>query len=220
VASALRRKQVFHPHGIAFSATLDVTGGRHGAPLLDEPARRRAVVRLSRGVGLPEHLPDFLGLAVRVLDAHGPDAHQDLLLVTSGDRPVLRHLLTPARSYDHGRWSTLLPYEVGGRRVVFGARPLRRAGPRTTRLADLPPALAAGDLRFELGAAEARGPWREVGVLELGAPLTEREAQSLRFTPANTGGGIQPVGVLQATRRLAYRGSQATRPTPDAPRDR
>src|SRR3954447_3771270 len=82
--SAVRRARVFHPDGAAFSATLDVRGNRAerwGVRLLDEEARHRSLVRLSRGIGVPEPLPDILGLAVRVLDAHGPDQHQDLLLV-------------------------------------------------------------------------------------------------------------------------------------------
>jgi hypothetical protein len=82
-ASAIRRKRVFHPEGVAFRATYQATGAHHGAPLLDEAGTHDAVVRLSRGAGLPGSLPDFLGLALRIPDAHGPDQHQDLLLVSS-----------------------------------------------------------------------------------------------------------------------------------------
>ncbi|CAA9216843.1 MAG: hypothetical protein AVDCRST_MAG50-277 [uncultured Acidimicrobiales bacterium] len=213
MGSGLRRARVFHPTGVAFQATFVVSGGAHGAPLLDVPARHPAVVRLSRGVGLPERFPDILGLAVRLVDAHGPGRHQDLLVATSGSAPLLRHLLVPARSFDHGRMSALLPYAIGQRRVIFGARPLRAGGGPTTRLADLAGELGSGRLRFVIEAAEATGPWAEIGVLEVGAPLSSSDAESLRFNPANAGGGVEPVGALQAVRRLAYRGSQATRPT-------
>ena len=60
--SALRRRRIFHPVGAAYDATLLVHGGGRGATLLDEPGRRRCIVRLSRAVGLREPLPDILGL--------------------------------------------------------------------------------------------------------------------------------------------------------------
>jgi hypothetical protein len=214
IASALRRGRAFHPDGVAFRATLVVPGGDLGVPLLDEPGRHRALVRFSRGAGLPERFPDLLGIAVRVLDAHGPGDDQDLLFTSSGSAPGLRHVLSPACSFDHGRYSSILPYEVGNERVVFGARPVRRGGPPATRLAELAAAVADGHLRFALDIAEASGPWREVASVEVGEPLPADEAESLRFTPVHTGGGIRPVGVLQSVRRLAYRSSQATRPTP------
>lgn len=212
-ASAVRRKRAFHPDGLAFDAVLQTTGASHGAPLLDQAGRHPAVVRLSRAAGLPESLPDVLGLALRIEDAHGPGEPQDLLLVTSSSRPVLRHALLPARSFDHDRWSTLVPYRVGGRTVLFGARPLEGDGGETPRLEDLRTGMATAP-RFALELAELRGPWEPIGVLQLGARRSQMESEALRFDPANTGGGIEPVGVVQATRRLAYRSSQAARPTP------
>lgn len=212
-ASGLRRKRIFHPDGAAFEATFQVSGAHHGAALLDEAGRHDAVVRLSRGVGLPRSLPDFLGFALRVPDAHGPDDHQDLLLVSAGDRPGLRHALVPVRSFGHDRFSTLVPYEVGGRTVVFGARLLDADPSRPLRLGDLRSRAAEGGVRFALELAEAKGDWEPIGVVELGRPLPDDEGDALRFDPANTGGGIEPVGVVQTIRRLAYRASQAARPT-------
>lgn len=211
--SAIRRKRIFHPDGVAFEASLQITGASHGVALLDDAGRHDAIVRLSRGVGLPRSMPDFLGLALRVTDAHGPGDHQDLLLVSAGDRPVLRHALVPVRSFDHGRFSTLVPYEVGGRKVVFGARRLGADAEAPLRLDDIR-ARAAGDgVRFALELAEPSGDWEPVGVIELGTPLDDAEGDALRYDPANTGGGIRPVGVIQTVRRLAYRASQAARPT-------
>ena len=207
-ASAVRRARIFHPDGIAHRATFHVAPGGHGAPLLDREAEHRAVVRLSRGVGLPGSVPDVLGLAVRIEDAHGPGAHQDLLLVTSGSGPVSRHALVPARRFDHPQWSTLLPYRLGGRTVLFGARPLDvPAG--ADRLEDLD----AESMRFGVDVAPIRAPWERVGVLHLGERLSDAEAEALRFDPSNSGGGIEPAGVVQAIRRLAYRASQRARPT-------
>lgn len=210
-ASAVRRKRVFHPDGVAHHARLQVTGAHHGAPLLDEAGVHDAVVRLSRGAGLPSSLPDFLGLAIRIPDAHGRGAHQDLLLVSSGSAPVLRHALRPVRGFGHHRYSSVVPYRVGGRTVLFGARRLDDDAPDDVEVADLREGATAP--RFALELAELRGPWEPIGVLELGPTLSERASAALRFDPSHTGGGIEAVGVVQAVRRLAYRASQAARPT-------
>ena len=211
LASFLRRARAFHPDGAAFAATVDIEGGG-----LLPSGRHEAVVRFSRGAGLPEPLPDILGLALRFVDLHGPGLHQDLLLVTSGTAPGVRHALVPARTFGHTRWSTILPYDVGqGRRVVFGARPRTAALGSARRLDDLVRLAAAGDVRFALDVAEARGAWDEIGTVRLAAPLPADEAEALRFNPANTGGRVRPVGVLQTVRRRAYEGSQEGRPAPD-----
>jgi hypothetical protein len=68
---------------------------------------------------LPEPLPDALGVAIKLPNAHGPGADQDLLLTSSTDRPLLRRLLFPARSFAHGAFSTALPYDLGNDRVVL-----------------------------------------------------------------------------------------------------
>ena len=195
--SAIRRRRGFRPLGTAHDGTLWVHGGSHGAALLDESARRPCVVRLSRGVGLREPLPDVLGLAVRVPDAHGPGAHQDLLLTTAGTAPVLRSVLGLARASDRGHYSSVLPYRIGGDLAYIGARPLA-PGPSGPR--------------FALEVAPPLGDWDEVGVLELGERWDDEASDALRFNPFLTGGGIEPVGVLQTLRRRAYAASQAARP--------
>ena len=211
LASFVRRARIFHPDGVAFAATVDVEGGG-----VLPVGQHEAVVRFSRGVGLPESLRDILGLAVRLVDAHGPGQHQDLLLVTSGSRPGLRHALVPARTFGHERWSSILPYEVGDarRRVVFGARPRSAALDRASRLDDLRRLVAAGGVRFSLEVASPAGRWDEIGILRIGDALPDDVSEGLRFNPANTGGTVAPVGVLQTIRRLAYRGSQRARPAP------
>jgi hypothetical protein len=212
--SAIRRARTFHPVGDGFHATLEVGGtGRHGAPFLDTPARYEAVVRLSRGAGLPEPLPDILGVAVRVLDAFGPGRHLDLLMVTSGRRPILRHLFLPSLGFEDDQFSSVLPYRVGDDHVVFGARFVGIDTGRHVRLDGIGRRVATNAVQLVIEVASIRGPWREVGVVRLGEQMADTQAESLRFDPSNAGGGIQPVGVLQAVRRLSYRASQATRPT-------
>ena len=209
--SALRGKRVFHPDGVGFDATLTAHGASStGTSIFDEQGRRRAIVRLSRAVGLPEPLPDVLGLAIRIADAYGAGHHQDFLLVTSSRLPVGRHLLLPAPGGFLARaYSSLLPYRAGGRLVVVGALPSHGDG-SGPGLASLRRQGAAA-LAFKLALASPWGEWTEVATLELGRRLPDRAVEKLRFDPSNTGGGMELAGVLNRLRRPAYRGSQEGR---------
>jgi hypothetical protein len=78
-------------------------------------------------------LPDVLGVAVKLPNAHGPGADQDLLLTSSTSRPLLRRLLFPARSFVRGAFSTALPYDLGGERVVVLLVPAPTGEPAVPR---------------------------------------------------------------------------------------
>ena len=195
-ASRVRGERAIHARGRTLTGRLSVPGGLGtGARLLDQPGSYDVLVRLSRSVGLPLPLPDVLGLAVRVLDAHGPGAHQDLLLDSALPAPVLRRLPWPRRDHLGALHCSLLPYDVAGPRLLLAARAV--SGSAT--LDELP-----DELSLELLLATPHGPWRSWGVLrtdgELPAPLGRRT----RFNPWTTGGGIVPAGPWQQWRRRAY----------------
>jgi hypothetical protein len=209
--SALRGARTFHPIGVAFDATFTVDRpAGAGVRLLDVPGTHEAVVRLSRGVGASEPWPDVLGLAVRVFNGHGPATPQDLLLVSSGEQPVLRHLFVPATGFDGIRFSSVLPYRLAGRDVVFGAR-CEQLDERRLLLADIAGEHGARPLRFSIDMATLRGAWKPIARLDIGRQLSASSAEQLRFNPATSGGGIRPIGALQAVRRLSYGASQAGR---------
>lgn len=198
LASRLRGERAIHGRGQALTATVDVPGGAGtGAPLLDEPGTYEAVVRLSRSAGLPLPLPDVLGLAVRVLDAHGPGRHQDLLLDSAGPEPLRRRWPWPGRDFARVTYSSLLPYDVGGDRVVLGARAVADGPVRD--LTALPQPLS-----FQLLVAPPHGPWRPVARLTTTGVLPAPEGRRLRFRPGVTGGGIRPAGPFQQWRDRAY----------------
>ena len=211
--SAIRGKRIFHPDGVAYEAELHVEhdGPQTGAPLFDVPGRHKAVVRASRGAGLPEGLPDTLGLGVRICDAHGPGRHQDFLINVSADLPVLHHLILPAWDGFFGQsYSSVLPYRIGGQLQLVGAVPAaaeRRRG--RGALPELEELAALGEAAWDLVLAPPAGRWGPpVGRLRLTARLSDRVAEGLRFNPWHTGGGIRPAGPLQGIRGAAYRGSQ------------
>lgn len=210
--SALRRARVFHPDGVAFEATFQPLPGAAaegpGAPLLATAEPRAALVRASRGVGLPRALPDVLGLAIRVPDAGGPGADQDLLLVTSGGPPLARHLPLPSPSFFSLPYSSLLAVRAGGRVRIAGALPEPPAGGDRDGIDGLVRAAGLGQASFRIGLAPLLGSLCPVARLTLGARLPERAERALRFDPWSAGGGIVPVGPLMGVRLPAYRGSR------------
>ena len=211
--AALRRGKPVHPRGAVYDATLHIDGSPQApraAQLLATAGEHRAVVRFSRSIGWPEPLPDLLGMSIRVLDAYGADQHQDLMLISSVDLPILHHIFVPVRDAWQAPYSSSLPYRAGDARFLIGALP-RLTQPRPpgdTEFERLARAAAGGHLSFGLAVARTEGRFRAVGRLQLGLQLSPA-LDALRFNPWNTGGGLEPAGWLQTARFQAYRRSQA-----------
>jgi hypothetical protein len=214
--SRLRGARIFHPDGVGYAGMLRITQPQRsyaGVPLLERPGVHPALFRFSRGAGLPEPLPDVLGLAVRLPDVHGPGRHQDFLLVSSVDLPLLHHLLLPGLGGFLGQsFSSVLLYRIADRIRLVGAQPVSPA--RRDAVGALPKLVATAKregLRFRLAMAPLTGRWEAVGELAVDERLPDEEAERLAFTPWNSGGGIRPVGPLMGIRRDAYRASQRSR---------
>jgi hypothetical protein len=220
--AALRHGRSLHPTGIGYQGWLRVPNDsppRSGVPLFQTGATHPAILRFSRGAGLPEPLPDALGVAIKLPDAYGPGNDQDLLLTSSTDRPLLRRLLFPARSFVRGTFSTALPYDFGSERVVLLLVPVLTSAGRSTggvghraagALAELR-TVAANGLKFELRAARSLGRSQPLATVTVGPPLPAGQTEALRFNPWTTGPGIRPSGWLNLLRDAAYRASQRSR---------
>ena len=206
--SRLRGRRVFHPFGVGFRARLAPIGTADtAATVLDRGGE--GLVRLSRAVGLPERLPDPCGLGLRIVDAHGPGFHQDILLVSSGSAPGARHTISPARGFADRPYSSVLPYRLAGELVMIGARAAGMSGPGPG-LAELR-RRASAEIEFDLLLATPGGPWRSVGRLELGDRMPPEETERLGLDPTNTGGGLELAGLVNRLRGPSYRGSQRGR---------
>lgn len=208
----LRGGKAVHPHGVSYTARLAVDGAPaapRASELLSTRAEHPAIVRFSRSVGLPRPLPDLLGMSIRVLDAYGEGHHQDFLLVTSVDLPVLHHLFLPAGDVQQRPYSSSLPYRAGDRSFLLGARPVPDS-PRpggADEFDRLERAALTGRLRFELVIAPAFGRFERVGTLHLDTKLPAI-LDALRYSPFNSGGGLAPAGALNRLRDYAYPLSQ------------
>ena len=211
--SRLRGKRIFHPKGVGFEATLTPLGGGSGTRLFDGAESVGAIVRVSRSLGLPEGLPDPFGVAIRIPSAYGDGRHQDFLLVSSGRRPVARHLLLPARDASAPLYSSLLPYRFGGTLVIVGAVAETRAAERLDLAAvrRIDPA----ELSLRLYMARPTGGWVDVARVELERRLPDELIERIGFNPVNAGGGIELAGAINRLRIPAYAGSQEGRGAPE-----
>ena len=211
--SRLRGTRSLHPAGLAYRARLEITaqpGRWPEVPLLTSGAVWPALVRFSRAAGLPDPLPDGMGVGVKLPGAGGDRvAVQDLLVTSSSARPLLRRVLRPATGFLGPSFSSLASFRFGARRLVYGLRPLGQPGTGAGRgaLGELRAAAAEG-LRYELWVAGTTGPAEPVGVLSIEEPLPAEQAAALRFNPWDTGPGIEPVGWLNELRRPSYAASQ------------
>jgi hypothetical protein len=210
--AAVRRGKAFHPDGVVHHARLVLPGvptAPARAQLLSRAGEYRAIARFSRAVGLPRPIPDLLGRSLRVPNAYGDGRHQDFLLVTSADYPLVHHIFLPARDVQQRPYTSSLPYRAGDDLFLVGAVP-RRDSPRPDgddEFQRLEAAAATGRLAFDLAVAPVAGRFRPVGRLHVGRRL-ERELNGLRFNPWNTGGGMEPAGWLNRARDRAYKLSQ------------
>lgn len=210
--SRLRSSRSLHPQGLVFEGRVEIDrpprdlGG--DVPLLRRVGSHQAIVRLSRGAGLPHRLPDVHGLTVRLVDAHGEGRHQDLLLASSLPGPLLHHLLMLSPSFFALPYSSVLLYRLGAVTRVVEARAVTEPVDADDPFDQLLDTAAQRDVRFELSLATPMGAPAPIGFVTLGDRVPEPQADRIRFNPWNTGGGIRPTGPFMGVRESAYRESQ------------
>ncbi len=197
-----RRGKPMHPRGVVLDAVLERTGGPAGwgVPWLARSGDEAALVRLSRGAGLPSPLPDLLGLAVRL---RGPDGPVDLLLSTTGRGRLTRWLPVPRR--DAGAaYSSIMGYRTPAGPVFLAALPEPGAAAVTAEPGPVAAAARAGRLAFTLAAARGTGPWQPFARLRLLAPVPEVDPD-LRFDAVrNPPPDLVPDGPMARFRAPAY----------------
>jgi hypothetical protein len=216
-----RHARAVHPQGFLCRGTwtVDRTHPLAGnSPLLREGARYEVLARCSRGLGLPQTMGDFFAVAVRLVDAHGPGRHQDFLINTSADIPVVHHVFLPARRWFAQDYSTCLPYRTDAGTLLLGLRPPDEDGPGPS--VDAMRDRVAAGVDYALTVAGPLGHFEPVGTLHLEGLLDPAEGD-VDFDPFITGGGLEPAPAwLQTVRSEAYRWSRRGRRAPETPRMR
>jgi hypothetical protein len=206
-----RRGKPMHPRGAVYRARLDRTGARppSGVPWMDGTGTEPAVVRLSRGAGLPARCPDLLGLAVRVTG--GPDP-VDLLLSTSGSGPLGR--LVPRLRRDAATFhSSLMAYRSDAGPLRVAAAPVGPLGLPSEPRAQAAAVGGKGRV-YVLAVARGREEWRPFARLLLLEPVGDPDVRfdAVRHPPP----GLVADGPMARFRAPAYARAQAARRAPGA----
>ena len=179
-------------------------------------------MRFSSALWRGEHeWPDVLGAAVRFLPGEkDTGSEQDLLLATIRFPWTMPFapFATNFRSFLWNHYHAVSPFLVAG----LGPLKLRLRSPRlhnrsgSSRAEHLRRTAADGGATFELQArllndSALTRRWLDLVQIELGEPLRLDQA-ALRFSPFNSGRGIEPIGFVHALRAAAYAASQDARP--------
>lgn len=210
-AVARRRGRPMHPRGAVFPAVLERHGSSDddnawGVAWLDTAAADTAVVRLSRGVGLPARVPDLLGLAIRLPSAEG--APVDLLLSTTGHGRLGR--LVPVLRRDTAAvYSSIMGYRSDAGTLRIAALPEDDAVP--SEPAPLADEIARAGLSFRLVAARGLGEWVPFGRLVLGETVPPLDADVRFDAVLNPPPGLLPDGPMARFRAPAYARARTAR---------
>ncbi len=205
--SALRGgRKAFHPEGCPFRARLEIDGREPRGEGLLPRGVHPAVLRLSRGAGLPGGWPDVLGLALKVY-VDGVDGVEefDLLFNSSGYGAVGKYLILPARRFFERPYSTILRYDTGDDHVLVGLVPPAGPGPS---LADLRRTWNLDGAVFDVVVARRSEDWRPAGRLVVVDAFPEAEEEGMVFDPWSVPGPARPGGFFNALRARAYPASE------------
>lgn len=213
-----RPDRPIHPQGLGLAGQLTRTGNPaqpSGIDWLDSPGTDPVVARFSRSLGLPQALPDILGLALRVSPTSAsagsstPAAASatnpaDVLFASTGWGLPGRFLLMPRLDIAGATLTTLMPYRGRTGPVLLGLR--------TLNLPSGSP--ASGEWVLGLSWARPGGPWRACGELRLNAGVDPADIP-LRFDPLeNQPPGARTYAWTRRLRKPSYRA--ARRPVPPA----
>jgi hypothetical protein len=195
-----------HPRGAVFDAVLDRQGGPDwGVPWLSATARDTAVVRLSRGTGLPAPLPDLLGLAIRLPSGNEP---VDLLLTTTG-RGALTRLVPAFRRDAAAFYSSIMGYRSDAGTVRVAAVAQAHDVPSDPQ--PLARDVDRADLRFTVLAARGLGRWQPFGCLTLTRPVPALDPDVRFDAVQHPPPGLVPDGPMARFRAPAYARARAGR---------
>jgi hypothetical protein len=209
VLARVRRAKPMHPRGVVFSARLVRHGLDTGVTWLDTAGTDDALVRISRGAGLPPPFPDLLGFALRVPG----ERPVDLLLSSTGTGrwtrrvPVFRQ--DAATSY-----GSIMAYRGDVGPVWLSAVPQAAGLPADSRhLATRGPGAVV-----ELSVAVGTGPWRRFATVTLGHPADPTDPPVHFDAVLNAPPGLSADGPLARFREPAYAAARAARgASPEAP---
>ncbi len=164
---SIRSPRPIHPRGVRLTGSLRWLTDRatSGIDFIDHPhtSELPLTARASRSIGVPQPLPDVIGLALRFGTTAGP---ADLLLASTGFGVPSRFLLALHRSPSRARLTTLMPVKTPNGPLLFAARTLE-PGDLPTDIESLASRLEVTSWRLKLYYATPTGLWHPFAVIEL-----------------------------------------------------
>ncbi|MBG6217216.1 hypothetical protein IWX75_001670 [Arthrobacter sp. CAN_A6] len=229
----VRPERPIHSRGLRLTGTVEVrpSAGASGISWVDTPGTSTVTARISRSVGLPDGLPDVVGLAFRLQggpdalgagesdsralgrpDAVGPSGG-DVLLSSTGWSRTGRFVLSPRLRADRAPLTTIIPYRGSEGPVLIGARALgSEALPAS--LKGFERKLGGGTWTLGLYYAHPRGPWHQFGILSLCLDLLGEEEDSRFDAVLNP---LPGAGTYDWARRLREPSYAVARQPPTSP---
>lgn len=208
LGSALRNGRFFHPDGVLAEGILERTApAGEGLPMQSCDV----IARVSKGIGLPDTLPDIAGLAWRIpppqdLRSCGP---WDVLLASTVARS--RVILAPAGSWSGATFSSLMPLRFNGGIWWVRARLVTKIDEPGLALDTIRNQIDSGEIAFDVEQAMRTGGFRPLARLTLRHLDPSRD--DVAFDPIlHCDDDVQLVpGWLADLRRAAYRRSREGR---------
>lgn len=188
-----RPDRPIHRHGVMLEGMLTHTRVFSGEEWLDSSGEEQVLARISRSAGLPDAVPDVVGLALRIGEA-------DVLLSTTGRGVPGRFLIRLTRSVVDGPFTSLMPFAGAGGPVLLAAR-REGSGPALSTLSQL--RAHRDELQWGLFYSRLRGPWTRFATLTL--KVGSDQSQSARFDPVGRPPkGLRSYGWTRALRLPSY----------------
>lgn len=207
--AAIRRNRAFHPHGILATGTIE----RLAPPDEGLPVESSDVVaRISKAVGLPNRIPDFIGLAIRMPAQRPATTPWDVLLVSVIAGTLSRVALRPVASWSTPM-STLMPLNYRGDTWWAQAQLTTRIDAPGLSLQDAADEIRNGGIDFMITQARGRDNFTPLAHLHIDELLDPGPTQDISFDPTiNSAPGVELMPRwLTKIRRQAYARSREGR---------
>jgi hypothetical protein len=206
--SALRGRRFFHPSGVLTAGSVErVAPGQDGLPIPSTDV----IARISKAVGTPGPLPDFIGLALRIPPSRAGASLWDILLVSAGSGVLTRAaLLRPATSWSGQTLTSLMPFRYRDHPWWLRARIADDIGGAGLSLDHIRERVRDGGIEIDLDQACGTGDFEPLARLSLSSVV---ETDDVSFDPVlNTAPelGLYP-GWLAHLRARAYQRSREGR---------
>lgn len=167
--AALRGHRFFHPAGVLAEGFVErVAPAGEGLPLPSSGV----VARVSKAVGTPAALPDFVGLAIRVAPQQAAATPWDILLVSAGSGVLARAAaLRPTMSWAGQTLTSLMPFRYRGGVWWLRARSANGIGGFGLSLDNVRHAIEGGGMEFTIDQARGRSDFVPLARLTLTGAL-------------------------------------------------